>query len=162
MDLFVSFYMKKSRTIFWPEAFVEGVYFTVDISGFFIKDQMYIGMCIYVWVLNIIPLIEVSVFMPWQCCFVVWLKIRNGDPSRNFFIVQYCFTYPGLFAFFMWSWEMYCWISIGKMTASEFPAASAINCGPTVTGPLFMQQPCGTFISYWVCLLLLQLKITFN
>lgn len=99
MDLFVSFYMKKSRTIFWPEAFVEGVYFTVDISGLFIKDQMYIGMCIYVWVLNIIPLIEVSVFMPWQCCFVVWLKIRNGDPSRNFFIVQYCFTYPGFFAF---------------------------------------------------------------
>lgn len=99
MDLFVSFYKQKSRAIFWPKVFVEGVYFTVDISGLIIKDQMYIGVCIYVWVLNIIPLIKVSVFMPWQCFFVVWLKIRNGDTSRNFLLFSTVLPILGFLVF---------------------------------------------------------------
>jgi hypothetical protein len=32
-------------------------------------------------------------------CFVVQLEIREGETSRNSFIIQDCFSYPGFFVF---------------------------------------------------------------
>jgi hypothetical protein len=33
------------------------------------KNQVSVGVLIYVWVFNSIPLIKMSVFMPISCCF---------------------------------------------------------------------------------------------
>ena len=65
---------------------------------------MYIGVWIYVSVFNLIPLINMSVFVPIPRCFyycssIVELEIRDGDTSRRSFFVQDCFSYLGLSVF---------------------------------------------------------------
>lgn len=78
--------------------------FSVHISGFFIKNISYPSMCIcYVSVFDSVPFtnVSVSVTIPW--CFhyysFVQLEFRNGEMSNSFFIIQDCFSYPGIFVF---------------------------------------------------------------
>ena len=61
-------------------------------------------MWIYVWVFDLVPLINMSVFMPIPCvfyyyCSVVQLEFRVADASRSSVIVQDCLSYPGFFGF---------------------------------------------------------------
>jgi hypothetical protein len=54
---------------------------------------MFIGLWTYVWIVDLIPLINLSVFMLLPCHFYfyssrVWLKIRDADTSGSSFIVQ--------------------------------------------------------------------------
>ena len=54
------------------------------------------------WVFDLIALINLSVFMRIPCnfydyCSVVQFEMRDGDISRSSFIVQDCFSYPGIF-----------------------------------------------------------------
>lgn len=71
--------------------------------GFFVKTQMSIGMWVYFWLSHSIPLIQLSVFVPIQCCFyyycsVVQLEVTpRNDTSRSSFIVQNCFSYLEFF-----------------------------------------------------------------
>ena len=44
-------------------------FFPLIIFGSFIKNQVSILVWIYVWIFNSIPLINISVFVPIQCCF---------------------------------------------------------------------------------------------
>jgi hypothetical protein len=58
------------------------------LSNFFIKNQVSIGVWIYVWVFSSVPLIGVSVFMPMPFCFyyyssVVKLGVREGNTSHS-------------------------------------------------------------------------------
>jgi hypothetical protein len=76
------------------------------ISGLFIRNQVCIVEWLYVLVFNSITLtiISVSVFMPMACSFyyynsVVQVEFRDGDTSSISFIVQDCFSYPGLSVF---------------------------------------------------------------
>jgi hypothetical protein len=60
---------------------------------------------VYFWVLNSIPLINISVSVPVPCsvyhyCSVAQLEVRDGDYSQSSFIAQDCIGYPGLFFFF--------------------------------------------------------------
>jgi hypothetical protein len=53
-----------------PAPFVENaVFFPLDGFGYFIKDQVSIGVWVHFWVFNSIPLIYVSVVVPIPCNF---------------------------------------------------------------------------------------------
>ena len=72
--------------------------------GFFVKNQLSIGVWIYFWVFDLIPLINLSVSVPipysfYHYCSVSQLEIRNGDTSRSPLIVQGCLGYSGYFVF---------------------------------------------------------------
>ena len=64
-----------------------------------------IGVWVYVWIFNLIPLINLSVSIPishsfYYYCYVARLEVRESNTSRSSFIVQGCFSYPGIFGFF--------------------------------------------------------------
>ena len=76
----------------------------IPISGFFIKKLTSLGVGIYVWLLNQISLINMSVFVPMPCCFyyyspAVQLDVRNGSISINSFITQ-IFNILGFLCFY--------------------------------------------------------------
>ena len=73
--------------------------------GFFVKDQEPI-VCdfIFGWILNSIPLINISVSVPIPCsfyhyCSIVKLEVRDGDSFSYSFIVKYFYFYSGVFGF---------------------------------------------------------------
>ena len=69
-----------------------------DFVGFFVKNKMYIGMCINVKVFDSISLINVSAIMSITNCFyyyssIVELEVRDGVTSADSFIVQNFWLY---------------------------------------------------------------------
>ena len=55
--------------------------------GFFVKNQLYIGVYFTVIIFNLIPMIHISVFMPTTSNFyysssIVELEVRSGGTSR--------------------------------------------------------------------------------
>lgn len=56
----------------WPASFVEDAAPPICISGFFIKNLVFISVCIYVWVFKLIPSINVSDFRPTACRFLIY------------------------------------------------------------------------------------------
>jgi hypothetical protein len=76
-----------------PAPFVENVFFPLDGSSSFVKDQVTIGVWVHFWLFNSIPLIYLSVALPVPCSFYhncsgVQLEVRNGDSTRGSFIVE--------------------------------------------------------------------------
>jgi hypothetical protein len=90
-----------------PIPFVEDAFFFPLFGfGLIVKDQLSIGVRVYFWVFNSVPLIDLSALMPVSCSFyyhssVLQLEVRFGDSSRNSFIVQDCFSYSGFLFFHM-------------------------------------------------------------
>ena len=86
MNIFILFI---NRCIFWPIPFVEHAFFPpVYITGYFIKNEVFIGLWIYNWCFNSISLINKSVFMPIPCSFIaiallLQLEIEGGDTSSS-------------------------------------------------------------------------------
>jgi hypothetical protein len=72
--------------------------------GFFDKkNQVFLGMWIFFFVFDSIPLSNLCVSIPtpdslYQYYFVVQIGISDGDTSRSSFIVQDYFSYPWLFS----------------------------------------------------------------
>ena len=95
MGLFGFFYMQTSSltsTICFRCCLISCVYFWPLYQKSGSK-----GVQIYIRVFNLIPLTNVSAFVPIQCCFyyyslVVQLEIRDSDISRSSFITQDCFS----------------------------------------------------------------------
>lgn len=63
------------------------------------KNEVSIGVWIYIWVFNLIPSIRISYFTPIPCDFychssVAELEIWSGDTPGSSFIVQDCFSLP--------------------------------------------------------------------
>jgi hypothetical protein len=64
-----------------------------------------IGVCIYVWVFNLVPLINISVFVPKLCQFyyyssVIQLGVGDDDTSCSSFIIKvFLKSHPGSFVF---------------------------------------------------------------
>jgi hypothetical protein len=70
--------------------------------GFFVEDQVSIGVWVYFWVFSFIPLIDLSVSVPYgfcHYCSVVQFEVRDGNSSRSSFIVENFFSSLG-FTFF--------------------------------------------------------------
>ena len=88
-----------------PAPFVENaVFFPLDGFSSLVKNQVTICMWVHFWVFNFIPLIYLSVAVPVPCsfydnCSVVQLEVRQGDPTRDSFIVEIFFSYPRFFVF---------------------------------------------------------------
>jgi hypothetical protein len=66
--------------------------FLVYISGFFTKNKVFMCVWVYVWYLNLILSIIMSVFIPIPCgfyyyCSVVQFEIRNGGTSSSSSII---------------------------------------------------------------------------
>ena len=93
------------RHLVMPAPFVDDTFFfLLYIFDIFVKNQVLIGVQIYVNVFDSIPLVHVSVFMPilnfsHYYSSIVELEVRDGDTSRSSFLVQDCFSYPGFFVF---------------------------------------------------------------
>ena len=90
-----------------PVSFVEDVFFTPLYDFlFFVKNQVFMSVWINIRVIDSIPFVHLSVYMPIPSCFyycssIIELDVRDGDASRSFFILQDCFSYPGLLFFHM-------------------------------------------------------------
>ena len=74
--------------------------FFINFLCFFLKNQVFIGVWIDIWVFDLVLLVLLSVLMPIPGCFqycrsVVEFEIRCCDASRCSFIVQDCFGYLG-------------------------------------------------------------------
>ena len=88
-----------------PAPFVKyAFFFPFDIFCFFVKNQVFKGVWINIWVFDSVPLVLLSVFMPTPGCFqycssVVEFEIKGCDASRSSHIVHDCFSYTGFFAF---------------------------------------------------------------
>ena len=92
MTLFAYFYMLAVM----PAPFVEDAFFfpLYDFS-FFVKNQMFIGVWINIWIFDLIPLAHLSVFMPIPSCFhyyssIIELGVRDGDAPGSSFVVLDC------------------------------------------------------------------------
>ena len=90
-----------------PASFVEYVcLFSLYNFSFFVKNQVSIGVWIYIRVFYSVPFFYLFVFVPIPSCFyyssfIVELEVRECDASRCSFIFQGCFGYPGLLFFHM-------------------------------------------------------------
>ena len=61
--------------------------------NFIVKNQVFMGVQINIWVLNSIPLVNMSVFMPTPSCFhccnsIIELVVTDGDASGSSLIEQ--------------------------------------------------------------------------
>ena len=77
-------------------------FFHLIFFCFFVKNQVFVGVRIDIWIFSSVPLVLLSALMPIQRLFsVLYLcsKVRDCDASRSSFIVQDCSGYPGFFAF---------------------------------------------------------------
>ena len=103
--IWLHLYSSKYRHSGRPAPFVEDAFFFhCVVFSFFNKNQVSLCTCIYFWVFLSIPLINMSLSITILCsfhdyCFVVLLEIKKSDTSRNSFMAQDCFSYPG-FLFF--------------------------------------------------------------
>ena len=83
--------------------FVEDAFFfPLYHFSFFVKNQVFIGVWINIWVFYSILLVNISVYMPisiwfFYCISVIELDVRDGNASTSWFIVQYSFGYPVCF-----------------------------------------------------------------
>jgi len=73
---------------------------------FFVKDQVTIGVWVYFWAFDFIPLVELSVFVPIPCgfyhyCSVVQLEVRDSDSLRSSFTVENFLANLGILFFHM-------------------------------------------------------------
>ena len=87
-----------------PAPFVEYVFFPLYIFCFFVKNQVFFGVWIDIWVFNSVPLVIMSVFMPISGCFqycssVVEFELKDCDAFRSCFVGRDCLGYPEFFTF---------------------------------------------------------------
>lgn len=119
-DLFVFFHIHTPR-INCLKCFH---FFSLCVYDFFIKkNQGSIGVSIYLWVFDLILLVNESVFMPIPCGFCyysssVQCEVRDDDPFASSIIVQVCFSYSGLFPHEV----EYCLFKIFKKLCLNFDA----------------------------------------
>ena len=72
------------------------------IFASFVKDKVSIGVWIYLWAFDFVPLIYISVFVPVpysldDCSFVVEPEVRQVDSSSSILLSQDCFGYLKFF-----------------------------------------------------------------
>ena len=63
-------------------------FFPFDIFGFFVKNQVFVGVWIDIWVFDSVPLVLLSVLMPipgcfQYCCSIVEFEVRDCVVSRS-------------------------------------------------------------------------------
>ena len=108
-------------------------FFPLYNFSFFVKNQVFIGVWINIWVFNSIPMVDLSVFMPVPSCFhfcssIIELEAKDGDPFKSSFIVQDYFGCPG---FFVFPYEVeYCSLKDCKKLCWDFDGncIEAIDC----------------------------------
>jgi hypothetical protein len=61
-----------------PEPFVENAFFHYRVFGFFVKDQVTIGVWVHFWVFSSIPLIYLPVTVPISCFVFVFSTISHS------------------------------------------------------------------------------------
>ena len=84
-----------------PAPFLKDVFF-LPLYRFssFVKNQLFIGLRINIRNFDLIPLVDISVFLPipssfHYCSSVIEFEVRDGNFSGSTFIVYDCFGYPG-------------------------------------------------------------------
>ena len=74
-----------------PVPFAKDAFFLPSYNfSFFVKYQVFICVWINIWVINLIPLVNISIFMPIPSCFhycssVIELDVRDGEASKSSF-----------------------------------------------------------------------------
>jgi hypothetical protein len=59
------------------------------------KKPVFTGVCVCVWIFNLIPLKNLSIFMPVQCCYYYYSSVVQLKTSSSPVLIQDCFRYPG-------------------------------------------------------------------
>ena len=68
MDLFLFFYML--NPVMPAPLVVDAFFLPLYNFRFFVKNQVFIGVWINIWVFDLIPLVLLSIFMPIPDCFL--------------------------------------------------------------------------------------------
>ena len=68
------------------------LFFLLHNFSFFVKNQVFIGLWIKIWIFDSIPLVNISVYVPipssfHYCISVIELEVRDGSVSGSTFIV---------------------------------------------------------------------------
>jgi hypothetical protein len=99
MHLFAFFYMRTSSSThtICRRCFLYSI-------GFFVKNQVSIGVWVYFTVFSSIPLIYLSVSIPIPCsfyyyCSVVQLEIRDGEPPEVLLLYRILLAFLDVFVF---------------------------------------------------------------
>lgn len=66
-----------------PEPFKDVIFSPIIFFGTCIKIQVAVGTRTYIWVLESIPLIKASVFVPVWCCLLLWWCSVNWNQKRR-------------------------------------------------------------------------------
>lgn len=79
--------------------------FTAWISCF-TKNQVSVDMSVYIWIFNLILLINISVFIAIQCCscyssFIIQLEVGNGDNTTLILFFRMILAILGFLCFHM-------------------------------------------------------------
>ena len=85
-----------------PALFVEdALFFPLNTFSVFVKNQVFVGVWINIQIFDLIPLVNLSVFMPVPGCFhycssIIELNVRDGDASGCSFIswLSCVFVFP--------------------------------------------------------------------
>ena len=102
-NVLVSFFYKWLTS--FPSTTVKEIVFNpLYILASFVKDNVSIGVWIYLWAFCFVPLIYISVFVlvPYcldDCGFVVEPEVRQVDCSSSILLSQDCFGYSRFFVF---------------------------------------------------------------
>ena len=102
-NVLVSFFYKWLTS--FPSTTVKEIVFNpLYILASFVKDNVSIGVWIYLWAFCFVPLIYISVFVlvPYcldDCGFVVEPEVRQVDSSSFILLSQDCFGYSRFFVF---------------------------------------------------------------
>ena len=94
MDLF-AFYMQTSIR---PVPFVKKTFLFFN-SGFFIRNQMSLGVWIYAWISDLIPLINVCFLMLVPCVFITVSLKYNLKSEMVIPPEMDCFSYAFFFSY---------------------------------------------------------------
>ena len=76
-----------------PVPFVKDAFFPQFYNfRFFVKNQVFIGLCINIWVFDSTPLVNISVFVPipssfHSCSSVTEFEVGDGNACGSTFIV---------------------------------------------------------------------------
>ena len=67
------------------------------LAFFFIRNEVPIGVWVYVWVFNFTPLICVSLIVPVLYYYYHYISKVDGETFTTSFIIQDCFIYSGFY-----------------------------------------------------------------
>ena len=89
-----------------PVLFIENVFFFQSVFGFLVKDQVSIDVCVYYWVFNFTPFIDLSLYkyLVVSITIALYYNLSSGTPDVLWWLRMFLTSWD--FCFSIWIWEL--------------------------------------------------------